>query len=425
MQARKRTGDRHRTKPWYVQYRLPDGTQKSPGFATKREADAWIDAHGREIRAAKGLEPAVPSDSTVAVYAAHWLAAIQGGVKARTHESYASQVALYLRPRLGHRPVIELQRPELRAFLIDCRAHGVGDSLRRRPGHPLKPGSVYAIYATVRAMLNAAIEDGLRRDNPAAKLGKVLHLHPTKQARRAAIGARALDREQTQTLLEHTRTQEPGWYPLVLTLARAGLRLGECLMLRLTDWNPEARVLRIERAWNAKHKREEEPKHGARTVDVASDLAVILHAHVAPFRKVVGLDGTPVVSWLFPSEAGTMLDGRVVSWLFPSEAGTMLDGRNVRRACARLAEGAKLGRTLKPHDLRHTFGSQCVAAGLSPVYVQRQMGHASVQTTIDLYGSGLPLEDRHGVDVLAPAAEAGGGTMVAHGAVARRRRRRA
>jgi integrase len=408
MQARKRTGRRYRAKPWYVQYRLPDGTQKSPGFASKREADAWIDAHGREIRAAKGLEPVVASDSTVAVYAAHWLAAIQGGVKARTHESYASQVALYLRPRLGHRPVIELQRPELRAFLIDCRAHGVGDSQRRRPGRPLKPGSVYAIYATVRAMLNAAIEDGLRRDNPAAKLGKVLHLHPTKQARRAAIGARALDREQTQTLLEHTRTQEPGWYPLVLTLARAGLRLGEYLMLRLTDWNPEARVLRIERAWNPKHKCEEAPKHGARTVDVASDLAVILELHVAALGKVVGMDGAPVVPWLFPSESGTMLDGR-----------------NVRRACARLAEGAKLGRTLKPHDLRHTFGSQCVAAGLSPVYVQRQMGHASVQTTIDLYGSGLPLEDRHGVDVLAPAAEAGGGTLVAHGAVARRRRRRA
>src|SRR4030095_13073097 len=241
MQPRKRTGARHRAKQWYVQYRLPDGRQRSPGFATKRAADDWIDAPSREIRAAHGLSPAVASDSTLAVYAAQCRAAIQGGVKARTHESYASQVALYLRPRLGHRPVIELQRPELRAFLIDGRPHGVGDSLPRRPGRPLKPGSVYAIYATLRALLNAAIEDGLRRDNPAAKLGKVLHLHPTKQQRLAAIRARALDREQTQTLLEHTRTQEPGWYPLILTLARAGLRLGECLMLRLTDWTPEGR----------------------------------------------------------------------------------------------------------------------------------------------------------------------------------------
>jgi integrase len=404
MQPRKRRGGRpgvQRGKPWFVQYRLPDGTQKSPGFATKGEADAWIAAHGHEIRAAKGLEPVVPSDSTVATYAVHWLAGIEGGVKARTHESYASQVALYLGPRLGHRPVADLQRPELRTFLVDCRRCGVA-------GHRLKTGSVYAIYATLRALLNAAIEDGLRRDNPAAKLGKVLHLHPTKQARRAAIGARALDREQTQQLLEHTRTVKPGWYPLILTLARTGLRLGECLMLRVTDWNPEARVLRIERAWNEKHQRAEQPKHGARTVDVASDLAVILDAHVAPFRKVVGLDGAPVVSWLFPSEAETMLDGR-----------------NVRRACARLAEGAQLGRTLTPHDLRHTFGSQLVAAGKSPVYVQRQMGHASVQTTIDLYGSGLPLAERHGVDVLVPQADPGGGTVVVRRAKMAGRRRKA
>ncbi|HSS55521.1 MAG TPA: site-specific integrase [Gaiellales bacterium] len=402
MQARKRTGSRQREKPWYVQYRLPDGKQRSPGFASKREADDWIVAHEREIRAARGLEPVVSSDSTVATYATHWLAAIEAGVKSRTHASYASQVGLYLVPRIGHRAVIDLGRPELRAFLIDCRKQGVS-------GTPLRTGSVYAIYATLRAMLNAAIEDGVRRDNPAAKLGKILHLHPTKAARLAAIRARALDREQTQTLLEHTRTVEADWYPIVLTLARTGIRLGECLMLRLTDWNPEARVLRIERAWNARLKREEDPKHGARTVDVASDLAAILDAHVAPLGKVVGLDGTPVVPWLFPSQVGTMLDGR-----------------NLRRACARLAEGAKLGRTLKPHDLRHTFGSQLVAAGKSPVYVQRQMGHASVQTTIDLYGSGLPLDERHGVDVLVPPArEAGGGTMVAQGAKMRRGRRRA
>lgn len=402
MQARKRTGIRHRGKPWYVQYRLPDGTQRSPGFASKHEADDWIVAHEREIRAARGLEPVVSSDSTVAVYAAHWLAAIEGGIKSRTHETYASQMALYIVPRLGHRPVIDLQRPELRAFLIECRKRGVG-------GQPLKTGSVYAIYAALRAMLNAAIEDGLRRDNPAAKLGKILHLHPTKQAQRAAISARALDREQTQTLLEHTRTIEAGWYPVVLTLARVGLRLGELLVLRQTDWNPTARTLRIERAWNPVRKREEEPKHGPRTVDVASDLAAILDAHVGALGKVVGLDGAPVIPWLFPSQAGTMLDGR-----------------NVRRACTRLAEDAHLGRRLKPHDLRHTFGSQLVAAGKSPVYVQRQMGHASVQTTIDLYGSGLPLDERHGVDALVPpAAEAGGGTMVARHAKLRRGRRRA
>jgi len=232
-------------------------------------------------------------------------------------------------------------------------------------------------------MLNAAIEDGIRADNPAARLGKAMHLHPSKKAKQAAVLKRALDREQTHTLLEHTRTGEAAWYPLVLCLARAGVRLGEALVLRLVGYNATARTLRVEWAWNAKHKREEEPKHGPRVVDVSAQLGAVLDAHVAGLGKVVGLDGRPVVELLFPSEAGTRLDGR-----------------NVRRALKRLAKGAALGRSVKPHDLRHTFGSQLIAAGKSPVYVQRQMGHASVGTTVDLYGSGLPLEDRSGVDAL-------------------------
>jgi integrase len=115
---------------------------------------------------------------------------------------------------------------------------------------------------------------------------------------------------------------------------------------------------------------------------VSPELAAVLDAHGAAIAKVVGLDGAPVVKWLFPSEAGTMFDGR-----------------NVRRALARYGRRA-LGRPVKPHDLRHTYGSQLIAAGASPVYVQRQMGHASVAITVDLYGSGLPLDARGGVAAL-------------------------
>jgi len=364
-------------RPFYVKYRDADGRQKYPAFRTHREATEWLETHGPRIRAARGLVPLLDPSSTVAAYGAHWLDAVEASVKARSHASYAAQFALYIRPRLGARPVAELTRPEVRAFLVQCRKQGIA-------GAPLATGSIYAVYATLRAMLNAAIEDGLRADNPAARLGKVLHLHPTKNARRAAIAKRALDREQTHRVLEYCRVLEAAWYPLVLLLARAGLRIGEAIMLRLEDYNATARTLRVERAWNAKHKREEEPKHGARMVDVSRGLAEVLDAHIAGLVKVVRLeDGAPVVPWLFPSEAGTMLDDR-----------------NVRRALARLAGHAGLGRGLGPHDLRHTFGSQLIAAGKSPVYVQRQMGHASVATTVDLYGSGLPLEDRSGVDVL-------------------------
>src|SRR5262245_63139136 len=130
-------------KPFYVKYRDADGRQRYPAFATHREATAWLERHGPRLRAARGLVALVDPASTVAVYGAHWLAALEGSVKARSHEHYASTFARYVAPRLGARPVAELTRPEVRAFLVACRQAGTA-------GRPLATGSIYAIYATLR-----------------------------------------------------------------------------------------------------------------------------------------------------------------------------------------------------------------------------------------------------------------------------------
>ena len=78
--------------------------------------------------------------------------------------------------------------------------------------------------------------------------------------------------------------------------------------------------------------------------------------------------------------------------------GTPLEARNVRRALARFAQKAGLGH-VTPHDLRHTFGSTLATEEL-PQYVQQQMGHASVQITIDTYGSAFRAKARTGVTLL-------------------------
>ncbi len=52
---------------------------------------------------------------------------------------------------------------------------------------------------------------------------------------------------------------------------------------------------------------------------------------------------------------------------------------------------AKAGlRKIRLHDLRHTFGSQLIQNGASIVYVKEQMGHSSIQVTVDIYGHLIP-----------------------------------
>lgn len=54
-------------------------------------------------------------------------------------------------------------------------------------------------------------------------------------------------------------------------------------------------------------------------------------------------------------------------------------------------------RQVRFHDLRHTFASLLLQ---SPVYVKDQMGHCSIQVTVDLYGHLIPGGNKQAVDWL-------------------------
>jgi len=57
-------------------------------------------------------------------------------------------------------------------------------------------------------------------------------------------------------------------------------------------------------------------------------------------------------------------------------------------------------RRFRFHDLRHTFGSLLIQGGASLAYVREQMGHSSIQVTVDTYGHLIPGADVTWVDRL-------------------------
>jgi integrase len=52
------------------------------------------------------------------------------------------------------------------------------------------------------------------------------------------------------------------------------------------------------------------------------------------------------------------------------------------------------------HDLRHTFASLLLQQGESLTYVKEQMGHHSIQVTVDIYGHLIPGSNKQAVDRL-------------------------
>jgi type I restriction enzyme R subunit len=65
----------------------------------------------------------------------------------------------------------------------------------------------------------------------------------------------------------------------------------------------------------------------------------------------------------------------------------------------RLLDRAKL-RQIRFHDLRHTFASLLIQNGEPLTYIKEQMGHSSIQVTVDVYGHLVPSANRAAVDKL-------------------------
>jgi integrase len=99
-------------------------------------------------------------------------------------------------------------------------------------------------------------------------------------------------------------------------------------------------------------------------------------------------------------------------WVFCTTKGTPLDVSNVEHAFKRALRAAKLLEHFSPHGLRHTFASLLLQQGESPAYVQRQLGHASIQLTVDTYGRWLPMGNKAAVDCLDDATPGTSGSKV-------------
>ena len=91
--------------------------------------------------------------------------------------------------------------------------------------------------------------------------------------------------------------------------------------------------------------------------------------------------------------------------VFPSETGGPLDSRNVyHRDFLPCLKAAGL-RRVTWHCCRHSFASMLLQDGASLAYVKEQMGHSSIQVTVDIYGHLVPGGNIKWIDRLGSTAE--------------------
>jgi len=302
-----------------------------------------------------------------AAYYRRWLDTYaRAHCKPGTVDGYEAAGRLYFIPQFGDRDVATITREDVKRLVYEVLMPG-----RAR-------GTVRANVAPLREMFNHAVEDGVIAANPAARVLR----RSWSEHDRARRRVRFLRREEVSHLLATCRRAFPRWYPFMLTLARTGMRLGEACALRWEDLDLDTGIADVRRAfWRG---RLQSPKTGrGRRVDLSRQLITTLGALAHAQQAAATREGRAPSAWVFATA-----DGR------PPNTDNFR-----RRAWTRLFRVAGLPYAC-PHSLRHTYASLLIQQGESLAYVKAQLGHRSIQTTVDTYGHLVPGGNRAAADRL-------------------------
>jgi len=299
-------------------------------------------------------------------YGKQWLEVhAKAHCKASTYERYEQIFRIHLSPRFGSMAIDRIGHDDLKRYvseLATSKKYGLG-TLRN-------------IVATVRAILSEAVEEKLIEGNPAFRLGK----YAFDDARKRGIDF--LTRAEAAVFLTAAKVHSPTRHAMFLTALRTGLRLGELIALHWEDIqfgeNAEDpnRFILVRRNYSLGEFTT--PKNRkARRVDMSREVRRVLLELRDDLMMQAFERGKDHISKL----------------VFPSTSGSPLDGINVyHRDFLPTVEAAGL-RRITFHALRHRYASHLIQAGASLAYVKEQMGHSSIQVTVDTYGHLIPGAD--------------------------------
>lgn len=354
-------------RAWWV-FVHHDGRRKVKRIGDRETAVRVAQAIREQLtRGELNLAPPVDTQ-TFKSYSEAWLKTVTGALKASTVVFYERALTTHVWPALGARPVTSIRRRDCRDLIGRCRAKG------------LRVATVKGILRALSTVLSQAVEDELLMANPALRMGKYL-----RQGDEPKREIQPLTRPEITHLLAVTKVHFPRWHPLLLCALRTGLRQGELLGLRWADIDFAGRFIAVNQ--NLVRGIITTPKnHQRRRVDMSGQLAETLAAERLRQKQ-------HALKTAKPSPAA----------VFPSTDGTMLDEANVRHMFYRILEKAQL-RRIRFHDLRHTFATLLILQGESLAYVRDQLGHRSIQVTVDIYGHAVPGGNRAAVDRLDDAA---------------------
>jgi integron integrase len=312
---------------------------------------------------------ASPSASAAARYATSWereYHELESAIKLRNHSDRTLHAYRFwvrkFQAFVRSRPAGELGTQEVRGFLSALAVrHGVSASSQNQ--------AFNSLLFFFRHVLGR-------------EFGKLDGVVRAKRHRYVPV---VLSRPEVESVLSHL---QPPYRLVVLLLYGCGLRLSECLNLRIHCFNLDAMLVTVHDGKGQKD----------RTVPLPVRALPEIHEQLDNVRRRYEQD-------LAAGYAGVFLPRQlekkykhaskelIWQWFFPASNLTFIPSlRETRRyhlheshvqgAVKQAASLAGILKRVSPHTFRHTFASHLLLAGYDLQTIQRLLGHTDVKTTM-------------------------------------------
>jgi len=293
----------------------------------------------------------------------------KGTLKATSWECYEGALRIHILPELGKYRLNEITKSMMKKLVVKMVEEGrAKDSIR-------------LYVAALRVLYNQAIDDKVVSESPTKGLGKFY-----RQAKRKHEDIDPLSEEESLLVLEKTLEWEKKHYLLFLCALHTGMRSGELAGLQWGDVDWSSQFIEVRRSINRFGEvGTVKTKSGRRRVDLSDHLLETLKN----FRKQK------------QQEALKKGENEIPEWIFANHFGSFMSIKSVKtRNFKRVLKKAGL-RSIRFHDLRHTFASQLLCNGANILYVSQQLGHADPSITLRIYAKWIPTEgQRKAMNVL-------------------------
>ncbi|XUX00155.1 MAG: tyrosine-type recombinase/integrase [Dehalogenimonas sp.] len=281
----------------------------------------------------------------------------------RTVEGYESIVHQHLIPKLGKLPLTQLKPEHIQRYYAECLTGG-----RCANHNGLNPLTVRHHHMVLHRSLNIAMKWGLINGNPADAIDP-------PHFQRAEI--RIMGESDILKFLEAAKSTP--YYSLFYLALFTGMRRSELLALRWNDIDLLLGQISVNRSLCRLHDktiifRAPKSAKGRRTIALSPSAIFMLREHRKAQEMLSQISGTE------------FNESKLV---FSSPSGDPLLPDTVSQAWRKLASRLDLA-GVRLHDARHSHASLLLKQGVHPKVVQERLGHATIQTTLDVYSHVSP-----------------------------------